>query len=174
MDYVNIKTRNRLAELFYELGYTTGAEIGVKEGAFSEVLLKANKGLHLYSIDMWGSRRDKAFYESAVARLKLYNCDVICMKSADAVNLFKDESLDFVYIDAAHDFDNALQDISLWSKKVRKGGIVAGHDYVRYTTRSQNIKWGVIEAVKQYTTEYGIKYYVTAADTWKSYFWVRR
>lgn len=168
--YSKITTRNELAELFYRLGYTLGVEIGVKEGEFSEVLLKANKDLFLYSVDMWGnSRRELRFYKNAVDRLKPYNNNILRMKSEEAVILFGDSSLDFVYIDAAHDFDNTLQDITLWSKKVRKGGIVAGHDFVRYARAN----YGVIEAVIQYTTEHNIKFYVTHADTWKSYFWVK-
>jgi len=47
----------------------------------------------------------------------------------DAVKEFDDESIDFCYIDANHSFSNIAQDIWYWSKKVRKGGIVSGHDY---------------------------------------------
>lgn len=49
----------------------------------------------------------------------------------DVVKGFKEESLDFVFIDANHEFKEVACDISEWSKKVRKGGIVAGHDYGR-------------------------------------------
>jgi predicted O-methyltransferase YrrM len=51
------------------------------------------------------------------------------MTSVEASNLYKDSSLDFVFIDAAHDYDNVLLDISNWSKKVKVGGILSGHDY---------------------------------------------
>jgi predicted O-methyltransferase YrrM len=39
-------------------------------------------------------------------------------------------SFDFVYIDARHDYASALEDIRDWWPKVRRGGILAGHDYV--------------------------------------------
>lgn len=39
------------------------------------------------------------------------------------------ERLDFVFIDGRHTFGDVLADIELWSKLVRKGGIIAGHDY---------------------------------------------
>jgi hypothetical protein len=42
---------------------------------------------------------------------------------------FDDESLDFVYIDANHRPDFVREDIREWTKKVKKGGIVSGHDY---------------------------------------------
>ena len=45
--------RNRLGELFYEAGYTNGAEVGVRKGAFSKILLDANPDLHMYCVDPW-------------------------------------------------------------------------------------------------------------------------
>jgi len=40
-----------------------------------------------------------------------------------------DASLDFVYIDALHDYDNVLADIRAWSPKVRAEAFIGGHDY---------------------------------------------
>jgi len=50
--------------------------------------------------------------------------------SVNASKLYEDESLDFVFIDAAHDYQNVKNDINAWFPKVKKGGIIAGHDYV--------------------------------------------
>ena len=47
----------------------------------------------------------------------------------EAVKDFEDGSLDFVYIDGNHDFLHATEDIWWWAKKVRNGGVIAGHDY---------------------------------------------
>lgn len=51
------------------------------------------------------------------------------MKSVDASKMYKDESLDFVFIDACHEYDCVRDDISSWLPKVKKGGVIAGHDY---------------------------------------------
>jgi len=47
----------------------------------------------------------------------------------EAVKVFENNSLDFVYIDGNHEFRYFAEDIYEWPKKVRKGGIISGHDY---------------------------------------------
>lgn len=54
--------------------------------------------------------------------------------SVDAAATFADNSLDFVFIDADHSYENVKQDINAWLPKVRLGGILAGHDYFQYDT----------------------------------------
>lgn len=48
--------------------------------------------------------------------------------SIEAVKMFKDESLDYVYIDANHSYKHALQDLRIWWPKVKRGGVLSGHD----------------------------------------------
>ena len=43
--------RMTLARLFAQLGYRTGAEIGVGSGPYSETICQANPGVKLYCID---------------------------------------------------------------------------------------------------------------------------
>jgi hypothetical protein len=51
------------------------------------------------------------------------------MRTADAVLLFGDEALDFVFIDADHRYEGVRQDIGDWLPKIRSGGMISGHDY---------------------------------------------
>lgn len=51
------------------------------------------------------------------------------MKSGEAVSIFEDRSLDFVYIDGLHTYDGVKNDIEKWLPKVKNGGFIGGHDY---------------------------------------------
>ncbi len=129
-----------LPRLFKQLGFTIGAEIGVARGYFMQKLCQRVPNLKMYAIDAWAlwdgatsgetQRKMERLYQDAKQRLEPFNCQIIRDWSIKAVKQFADESLDFVYIDASHDYKNVRDDISEWSKKVRKGGIVAGHDYI--------------------------------------------
>ena len=43
--------------------------------------------------------------------------------------LFDDCDLDFVYIDALHDYDSVKEDIKAWLPKIKSGCYIGGHDY---------------------------------------------
>jgi hypothetical protein len=55
--------------------------------------------------------------------------NAVKMTSVDAAKLYDDESLDFVFIDGAHDYQNVCDDIKAWLPKVKKGKILSGHDW---------------------------------------------
>lgn len=50
-------------------------------------------------------------------------------ESVTAAATYDNNSIDFVFIDAAHDYDSVVADIAAWLPKVKPGGIIAGHDY---------------------------------------------
>jgi len=182
---IKIKSRVELAKYFNKLGFKRGAEIGVADGRYSEVLCQSIPGLELFCIDSWEKYKDDrrmqrakqhaTNYEFAKKSLAKYNATLIKAFSMDAVKKFDNESLDFVYIDGNHAFDFVMQDIIEWSKKVRKGGIVAGHDYYHFR------RSGIVEAVNAYTSFYGIEFNLTEKrnpkndkdDQEPSYWWVK-
>jgi cephalosporin hydroxylase len=51
------------------------------------------------------------------------------LPSLQAAKLYKDSSLDFVFIDADHEYESIVADIEAWLPKVKAGGYIAGHDY---------------------------------------------
>ena len=132
--------RRHLVKIYQDLGYRVGAEIGVGGGVFSEMICQAIPGVKLYAIDAWKPydkytdftsadylERD---YQKALAALSQFDVTIIRKFSMDAVKQFEDRSLDFVYIDANHEEPYISKDIREWSRKVRSGGMVSGHDYV--------------------------------------------
>ena len=52
------------------------------------------------------------------------------MYSTEAAERIPDQSLDFVYVDARHDYCGVTEDINAYYAKLRPGGIMAGHDYL--------------------------------------------
>jgi len=55
--------------------------------------------------------------------------EVIVGDSANSAEHFDEGSVDFCYIDAAHDYTSVCRDIAAWLPKMKPGGILAGHDY---------------------------------------------
>lgn len=174
-----VGTRLQLAELFGELEFNIGAEIGVENGRYSEVLCLKNPKLKLKCIDPWkafGHHSDadmEVTYQNAFNRLSKYNVEFIRKTSVDAAKEVVDGSLDFVYIDGLHGFDPVITDIIAWVPKVKVGGIVSGHDYYK------TYQYGVIPAVDAYTRAHNINmYYITREDGRRaegvpSWFWVK-
>jgi len=77
--------------------------------------------------------------------------------SWEAASLYENNSLDFVFIDACHDYDSVLKDVSAWYPKVKVGGIIAGHDY-----ESEN----VVKAVNDYFQTVEKNIYNEVAGCW--------
>lgn len=144
------KNRVALAEYFGNLGFKVGAEVGVFAGYYSEILCKTMPGLDLTCVDIWGTGKYKRAEEECLARLKPYNCRIVKKYSVEAAKGVLDKSLDFVYIDGAHDYDNVRADIEAWAPKVRIGGIVAGDDFYDFPSG----KGGVMKAATEYTSHH--------------------
>jgi len=166
-----IKSREELVKYFANKRLNSGAEIGVNYGLFSRYMLDNIPDLKLISIDPWFLNRPDAQKSKKFAfkLLKNYeNCRIIEKTSMEAVCCVPYESLDFVYIDGDHSFDAVICDLVEWTKRVRKGGIVSGHDYIQKYR-------GLRTAVNTYTMFHKIKLYTTepkrrGADKYISYY----
>lgn len=141
------------------------AEIGVWKGESSSLFSALFPSAQLYLIDLWkyypeyGSKnsgpssKNPEDFERAYKLVKekfhnYANCTIIRKKSSDAV-IDVPNDLDLIFIDANHSYKYVKEDIHLWSKKVKKGGIIAGHDY------SSDFP-GVMEAVKKSFKEFEV------------------
>lgn len=148
------------------LGMKKGAEVGVYRGLYSRYLFKSIKGLHLTGVDLWEIYPGYKDYtptdiieahKEAEEVYKGKNGKLIQGWSHEVAKTIPDESLDFVFLDANHAYEYVVQDIALWSKKVRKGGIVFGHDFDDYSNHKK--RWSemnVINAVEGWVKSYKI------------------
>lgn len=153
--------RDQMAELFRELDFKKGVEVGVFKGKYSEVLCKANPKAHIWGVDAWKldahpegvfvNGEEQAYfdkcYQETLNRMKPYqNYTIVKEYSMDALKHFEDQSLDFIYIDAGHDFMSFTEDLHWWLKKLKVGGIMSGHDYARYPFKKMIHVKRVLEA----------------------------
>ena len=128
-----------------------GAEIGVFRGECSSNLLALHPGLKLTLVDTWNQltyfgKDDNAVsptyrkiyelqasenYEATLDALEKYKgrFEIIRMMSLYAAKKIKNNILDFVFVDAAHDYESVTFDIMAWMPKVSPGGFLCGHDY---------------------------------------------
>ena len=182
--------RDDFATFLFEHGYKTGVEIGVNFGEYGTTLCKA--GLKMYGVDCWenypGYKRVGAYksqYKEAVENLKGLDYTIIKKYSMDALKDFEDNSLDFVYIDSNHTLPYIVQDIFGWERKVKKGGIISGHDYATiygFGERKEprvfdgvHVKVGVDACVKimKIPKLYILGTKENRVDKWRSWFFYR-
>lgn len=125
-----------------------GVELGVRFGTVLFHLLSSEKNLRMVGVDLWQRRKEnakveggevhpQAFYDDAhqvvlkdVLRLGMVGrVRLIRDFSAKAAAEFPDQTFDFIFIDAAHDYQSVCDDITSWLPKIKQGGLVMGHDY---------------------------------------------
>lgn len=136
-----------------------GVEIGVMTASGSVSMLDKMPNLKLYCIDPWVHVDQEAFelggytqeqhdinFEHARKRLAFYgDRAVILKKKSDDALIFIPPGVDFVYIDGHHQFDQVMKDIQNYLPKIRKGGIIAGHDYLQVP----DVTWAVDKLFKK-------------------------
>ena len=165
--------------------YGCGVEVGVKTGWFSEVLLDRWKGRHLISVDPWLADDPDAyvdvanveqpeherFYEETRSRLERFGerSSIWRMTSDEAAPKVPHHSLDFVYLDARHDYASVLEDLDAWFDRVRPGGVLAGHDYVDGLFAEGD--FGVRSAVGEFFAQRDLRVSATFGDPpWISWY----
>jgi hypothetical protein len=173
-----IPCREELPAVLNARGLTgIAAEVGVRRGTYSHLLLWNWRGAKLISIDPWledapnayvdksnvSQSKHERLYEDTKKRLAPFGprSEIWRLTSVRAAKRVHDRSIDFVYIDARHDYESVLEDLRAWFPKVRTGGIISGHDYV--TGSFPQGEFGVSKAVDEFFGARNIPVFTTQA-----------
>jgi predicted O-methyltransferase YrrM len=138
-DDVNIRA-SVLAQLCHRFELTKLCEVGVKSGGLTAKLASLLPDATIVGVDPWRFypdwpswdnakhlRHEEAFdrvmarYPKRIFKMK--------MSSLEAAAKIADDSLDLVFLDGDHSYSSVRADIDAWLPKVRKGGVLSGHDY---------------------------------------------
>lgn len=144
------------------------AEVGVQRGDFAEEILRRCQPRLLLLIDGWlyhsegPYRLDKSnvsqaehdrFYADVCERFRKEqtNGQVVILRglSGDVLPLLPNAMLDWVYLDADHSYDAVRQDLAWCAQKVKAGGFIGGHDYVKAPHQGFGVVEGVTEFCRQ-------------------------
>ncbi|MDB6024286.1 MAG: hypothetical protein JWM68_509 [Verrucomicrobiales bacterium] len=129
-------------------------EIGVWQGRsicfLAEAALAAGKRLRIDAIDPFkGFPVSKTGYPDSLRELVtkhswidvvssnlrragvLDQINLIQARSPDAAGMYKELSLDFVWLDRGNDYASIVSDIEAWWQYIKPGGLLGGHNYER-------------------------------------------
>ena len=148
-----------------------------KSAAFMAVeISNSNKNIKFHCVDTWNGSEEHSDNQ-LVINDQLYNkflenidpvkkyINPIRKSSVEAAKDFADNSLDFIFIDAGHSYDDVKADIKAWYPKLKAGGYIGGHDY--------SSAWpGVAQAVQEFSTENNLIVSLVEKSCWitKKYF----
>lgn len=163
-------------------GEIVAAEVGVSTGVMSELLLRSLPLCFLYMVDRWDvpppdkrgtyeasgdrfSRRTREMHDGAYStalRRTAFARDRRCVirrESDAAAAELRDESVDLLFVDGGHYYEQVKLDLEAWYPKVKQGGILSGHDYGgRYD--------GVKRAVDEFCLSKGLTLWRLDASVW--------
>lgn len=155
----------------------TAVEIGLFQCMNARILLKSFLGT-LIGIDPYDkvegyvdgcTQEDIPSYEEKARALakENHNFSYIKAKSEDVAHKIPD-NIEFVYIDGNHSYDAVKKDLELYGAKVKRGGLIGGHDF--YHRRDEAQHCAVPQAVYEYAHKHGYQIQTTPCTSW----WIRK
>lgn len=148
-------------------------EVGVEAGYYSQQILDHGQPSVLHLVDLWRTQPveiytdtanvDQDTFDRMYAALQGKHINdprvrFLRMDSTWAAELFRDKSLDWVYLDANHAKPAVLRDLAAWWRKIRPGGWLCGHDYAitsRQAAGKVSIRLEVGEALREWLPTIG-------------------
>ncbi len=137
-----------LVEFVRKHGHVYGAELGVQKGINLKYLINAIPHLHMIGVDIWadksvrwdGTKSEDLVHQAENVNSEFYK-DLVNFANDNhprvvlyrhftnyAHKFVEDNSLDFIFIDAGHEYEDVLEDIHYWYPKLKPGGHIMGHD----------------------------------------------
>ena len=149
-----------LADVINNREYRVGAEVGAAIGITTFYVLSRCRNIITYIVaDDWrpvpgsGIFEGKAMKERFLQRCSgfLSKINILEGMSWEQAQKVPDNSLDFCFIDASHDYQSVMKDLKAWKPKVKPGGMLCGHD----------VHW---DGVKKALEDFGIDYELAGVD----------
>jgi hypothetical protein len=191
-------TRDDLGQMLNQLGLLgVGVEVGVLKGHLSRRILDVWNGKTLLMVDPWEKQPDDVYtdidntsdevqkdrMQTALQSVKYHEgrYELIRGYSVQVAAQLPDDSLDFVYLDARHDYESVLEDLAAWYPKVRSGGLFGGHDFLdgQFLIEGDDgekhlTSYGVGRAVREFSIQVRQNFSVTSKDSpFESWYFIK-
>lgn len=159
----------RFAQEKFKGNTIVAAELGVHLGLNAALIIEALNIGKIYLVDDYKYIQTNPEYfnsdkrhQEAMRILEPYKdvCEWFIESTATAHEHIKDQSLDFLYVDADHAYESVKRDIELWYPKVKIGGIMGGHDYL------EELEPDVEKAVTEFIQKNNLNLTVVGKDWW--------
>lgn len=164
--------RNELPILLNDMNLLgEGVEVGVDRGGYSAHILLHWTGRMLHLVDPWMAagaypafREDHL--EATLAHVAPYPGRFTVHRgfSTAVATEFTDSSLDFVYLDAQHNYMDVTNDLLVWWPKLKHGGLYCGDDFFSGYVSDGRSNFGVRDAVDEFASARGLRVYSTTGD----------
>lgn len=145
-----------------------GAEIGVYRGDNTLRMFRKFPIKHIYLIDPYVDYEELTClfrpdsFEYPLRKLNFYRDKITAiMKKSDDAAPYVPNNLDFVYIDGCHLYEYIKRDIELYYPKIKKGGVIGGHDIA-----SNPFSQDIAKAVNEFVTKYDLELQIQDPDWW--------
>jgi O-methyltransferase len=155
------------------------AELGVFKGEFSHTIYNTINPSMMFLVDtfpehMCSGNKDghnvvwanlNHWHESLIKKYEnCLNVKIIKTSTTDFLFSLKEDELDAVYIDADHSYEAVKQELNLSYEKVKKGGVIMGHDYTNHMFP------GVVQAVNEFCKDKLLEINFLTKDGCPTYF----
>lgn len=143
-----------------------GCFLGCSTVYIAEFFKRRKQAVRFYTCDAFQTYGTAAsFYGTTMTNLKACgvrdNVHVVVAVSWDTATLFDNGEVDFVWVDAGHDYASVQRDLNTWLPKLKSPAGLAGHDYSEPSVK---------RAVDEFAQEHGLQVKVYNPASWQSWY----